>query len=1212
MRSSPRRRLGVDRRDEIDPTRIRRSLKSVGAKLRDALESPEATLGIVVAAGGSLILLPSLAELIILACLVYVGWISAQRYRLPFRLPIVWSGVDPGLLRPGSAEAAPAAGILYLGQEEGTGEGLYLTNDDARRHALILGTTGAGKALPVDALVLTPGGWRRNGDLAVEDQVMGADGRPARVVGVYPQGPQEIARVTFADGRWVECTLEHLWSVTVAQKDASGMDVVGLGSRVLQTADLAILVGTHGSRLTIQIPLFTPRLGEVMPGMTEEAGREAAKRGLAKLLHGPAGQAGDAEQRRRFLRGYLAEKAPRVDGQMVEVQTDREGDGRGIRDLVWSLGGVATLVERMRPKTGKRQRKLWSIYLRLPDMSDLFADAALQGAVDRLAPLTGLEIVAVDRATDERGTQDCVCIKLDRDDGLYVTDGFVVTHNTELLLSMSTQSLMWGSGFIFIDGKGTDEFYTKVYGLARRFGREDDLRVLNFMSSSGDPDAVSGGLASQSNTMNPFAAGSSDQLLNLIVSLMGDQQGGDMWKGRAVQLVSSLLRVLCELRDRGELLLDVQAVRDYLPLGRGLALGKESKEKFLRGEGPLSSREVEALKAKPGMIELYLRALNGEFSDAARLAMKGFFDSLPGFSIEKAVSGQEQESKTQEQYGYLSMQLTKPLGSMADDYGHIFRTPLGEVDMHDVVLQRRILVVLLPNLQKAADEVANLGRIVVASMKMMMGFTMGATLDGTYKEIVEAKATRAPSPCIAVLDECGYYMVSGMDAMAAQARSLGFCLIFGAQDKAAMEKQGKQIADSVAANCNLFAIGKLEDAEGTLVFVRNKLGRTSVSSTTGYSGQAGALGQAYSDRNDVSFQEMDRAVLQDLQAQNEGEFHLLYGGVLVRTRAFYVAAPRPGRIRVNKFLKVRGPLDRAPGLDKSQEEEDARIWRQMLGGLATAPAEHDAPTCDLVTKMAFLARVGEEVAEMPEVSLQRALGAVLGSMDGLEEDLAPAEDGTEEDLADPLAGAAGDEEEESGGRGIELAPVVPPLVEAAAPAAPALAPRPALAVPAVTASGTVTPRVQSAAVRAMFGDVLEESPVGSRALRHVASRAAAAQAELDEQVAHLAAELDAASAEEGARLDAAAELEGERLLQGAAATLQSLDFSAIERLERQLGASPNDAQRRVAALRATMEEARLPQNYPPVAVDEKDEDEVLELVEGLALELQRRRAEDAA
>src|SRR3982750_291073 len=45
-----------------------------------------------------------------------------------------------------------------------------------------------GRAQPVDTPVLTPDGWRPIGELHVGDLVVGSDGHPTPVLGVYPQG----------------------------------------------------------------------------------------------------------------------------------------------------------------------------------------------------------------------------------------------------------------------------------------------------------------------------------------------------------------------------------------------------------------------------------------------------------------------------------------------------------------------------------------------------------------------------------------------------------------------------------------------------------------------------------------------------------------------------------------------------------------------------------------------------------------------------------------------------------------------------------------------------------------------------------------------------------------------------------------------------------------------------------------------------------------
>lgn len=76
---------------------------------------------------------------------------------------------------------------------------------------LITNGTGTGKAQPLDAAVLTPQGWRRMGDLVSGDLVISADGKPAAILSVHPQGEKPIYRVEFSDGAVTECCDEHLW-----------------------------------------------------------------------------------------------------------------------------------------------------------------------------------------------------------------------------------------------------------------------------------------------------------------------------------------------------------------------------------------------------------------------------------------------------------------------------------------------------------------------------------------------------------------------------------------------------------------------------------------------------------------------------------------------------------------------------------------------------------------------------------------------------------------------------------------------------------------------------------------------------------------------------------------------------------------------------------------------------------------------------------------
>lgn len=70
-----------------------------------------------------------------------------------------------------------------------------------------------GRAQPLSSRVLTPLGWRMMGDLEVGDAVIGQNGEPTQVLGVYPQGAKEVFRVTMTDSSSTVCCAEHLWQV---------------------------------------------------------------------------------------------------------------------------------------------------------------------------------------------------------------------------------------------------------------------------------------------------------------------------------------------------------------------------------------------------------------------------------------------------------------------------------------------------------------------------------------------------------------------------------------------------------------------------------------------------------------------------------------------------------------------------------------------------------------------------------------------------------------------------------------------------------------------------------------------------------------------------------------------------------------------------------------------------------------------------------------
>ncbi|MCZ7871128.1 IcmO-like type IV secretion system protein [Pseudomonas aeruginosa] len=441
---------------------------------------------------------------------------------------------------------------------------------------------------------------------------------------------------------------------------------------------------------------------------------------------------------------------------------------------------------------------------------------------------------------------------------------------TEGLISIAYNALVWGSGFAYTDGKGDVSLYAKIFSMVRSMGREDDLLVINYMT--GNADTTKKRSDKLSNTYNPFAVGNSESLIQLVVSLMdaGDAKG-DMWKGRAISFMSSVMPALVDLRDQSLLMLHIGAIREALPYPK------------------------------------YFELMNNvNISQKSRDMMQAFLYDVPGYKRDK---GENQSATFNEQYGYQQMQFTRILSSLADTYGHIYHTPQGEVVLKDVVVNRRIFLALLPALEKSRPELGNLGKIIVAGMKGMMGAQLGNKVEGSKLELLDSRQTTAPTPFIAIFDELGYYIPDDAALMWAQARSLGFALIAAGQDLQAFYRTSKEETLAIVSNSNIKIFGKLEDPTDTFDLAVKLAGEAYVSVVDGYEMADDGAG-SYRGNTGARIERVSRVELQDFKEQVEGEIHFMVKSDIIRARMFYAdfSGKRLSKeYQLNHFVKVIPP-----------------------------------------------------------------------------------------------------------------------------------------------------------------------------------------------------------------------------------------------------------------------------------------------------------------
>lgn len=87
---------------------------------------------------------------------------------------------------------------------------------------IVIAPLGTGKAQPLTSRVLTPNGYKKMGEIQVKDYVIGGDGKAHKVLATFHQGIRPVYKVEFSNGRSCECDINHLWNVKLKKKNDFG------------------------------------------------------------------------------------------------------------------------------------------------------------------------------------------------------------------------------------------------------------------------------------------------------------------------------------------------------------------------------------------------------------------------------------------------------------------------------------------------------------------------------------------------------------------------------------------------------------------------------------------------------------------------------------------------------------------------------------------------------------------------------------------------------------------------------------------------------------------------------------------------------------------------------------------------------------------------------------------------------------------------------
>jgi hypothetical protein len=346
---------------------------------------------------------------------------------------------------------------------------------------------------PLDAKVLTPCGFTEMGRIKIGDEVIGRDGKPTRVIDALDNlGEQEVFRVVFKDGTETRCTADHLWTVRTANDKARGYGwrtfplkhILSLGLMVKGSTKerqnarwfVPTVSAVEYAPLSEKLPVDPWILGVLLgngcfgTGISLSTGDEwllkeairilgpdyrfsrspsntydwsIAFNGYGNPLTSLLREMGlmschsytkfvphkylyaSVDKRLSLLQGLVDTDGYVAQSGLVEYLSASEQLAKDVLFLVRSLGGYGVINPKTLNTGPYKGNTYYRVHFRLPNGTP---PCKTPYKLENWRPKQmTLDRAIVDVIPD--GVEKVRCIKVANEDGLYLTDNFIVTHN---------------------------------------------------------------------------------------------------------------------------------------------------------------------------------------------------------------------------------------------------------------------------------------------------------------------------------------------------------------------------------------------------------------------------------------------------------------------------------------------------------------------------------------------------------------------------------------------------------------------------------------------------------------------------------------------------------------------------------------------------------------------------------------------------------------
>lgn len=388
---------------------------------------------------------------------------------------------------------------------------------------VILASAGAGKGLPVTSKILTRNGFIQLKDLQLYDKVISpVDGKEYPVTGIYNRGYRHVNKITFTNRTSVLFDDDHLWSIQSDADRCAGKPFTVVTAEELKNTPLHRQAGKWRKHLVF-IPVSCPvefsdedlpmpyALGLfISDGCTVNRSIVIAEKDVKRKFEVEIKECGgylkslkkkynyyiknfsmfqdkfsffgthsynkfipkeylyaSLDTRRKLLAGLIdgdgtVSSSGKIDFDSTSAQLIED-----ITFLVSSLGGVVT---KRKEKTGKYKKDGCTVICRTVYRITFWLP---EGVVLSEKHTRRLNFCAKQRnqykaveSIEDAGYADCLCIYIDSPDHLFITDDWIVTHNTSRLMDILGEQLVTTDSsriaFVTFTRKGVSEGISRV------------------------------------------------------------------------------------------------------------------------------------------------------------------------------------------------------------------------------------------------------------------------------------------------------------------------------------------------------------------------------------------------------------------------------------------------------------------------------------------------------------------------------------------------------------------------------------------------------------------------------------------------------------------------------------------------------------------------------------------------------------------------------